>query len=80
MYYTLRVQHRPLPIAHCPRQRYDVKGCVMSGSHSVVDIRDGVWRHAEDVGVRLDQRAETLWNLITEVSEHYTCMLTHTTI
>ena len=34
----------------------------------MLDPRDGVWRHVEDVGVRLDQRAETLFNLITEVS------------
>lgn len=57
-----------------PAARYDVKGCVMSGSHSVLDPRDGVWRHAMDVGVGLDQRAETLWNLITEVrTVLYTC-------
>jgi len=72
-------RHSPTPpLPHLPThspghppthpRRYDVKGCVISGSHSVLDPRDGVWRHVEDVGVRLDQRAETLFNLITEVS------------
>ena len=47
---------------------YSVGGAVVSGSHSVRDPSDGVWKHAEHVlaATRLEQREALLYNLISE--------------
>ena len=47
---------------------FNVSGAVVSGSHSVKDPYDGVWKHAADVrGARaLGTQAPVLHNLITE--------------
>ena len=50
------------------RQSRNVSGAIVSGSHSVKDSYDGVWKHAADVrGARaLGTQAPVLHNLITE--------------
>ncbi|KAJ1450010.1 hypothetical protein M885DRAFT_533714 [Pelagophyceae sp. CCMP2097] len=47
---------------------YELRGAVLSGHHTVYDT-DGVWRHARDAfdATKLPWRAETLYNLITEL-------------
>ena len=41
---------------------------VVSASHTVLDPKDGVWKHAKDAAgaVELQRREPVLWNIITE--------------
>ena len=47
---------------------YSINGAVVSGSHSVRDPADGLWKHAEDARAasRLEARAAVLYNFITD--------------